>query len=492
MAYEITVKTMKVSKQREEFFNDGAITKWFETEREIIEADGFFLHPFFKPSTTQDELIDTNSCASVNFRNIDEDNKERNYNLLIYLQENDKFNDNQSNLNLTFFLDSKTIEFVKSIAKDKQSELVINFEIVEWIESEDSYGDTAKALVTRIDNSRLHSNKELIDYKIKDIKNYLIGKCCVDSNYGQVADICKEFAESFRAVPLGVDKNELIEEIISAIHSLRFTFHSYLNEDDSKTIKYFYEKYNFSLKTYSERIIEEFNKITDEKDRHVAVKIYNHFWTARKAEDMFKNGFPIGSGEVESIAEEYIKLKYVKSETVEKILVDLLIATTIGDKASYLQFNKQISAKTLLSIPADFYTKETNSKITDLKFKDALAVCLVYASIHLSLKVIFGLFEWWFSGLIAGDNETAHIILFGTLFAADSILTYQYQKSTDTNFASDVTNKNDEENFYVFRDLCKLHKLSSVYKSSSFKSLLNKVVCNGTNFPISLHVIVDR
>jgi len=367
----------------------------------------------------------------------------------------------------------------------------VNIKLSEFVEN-NYYDKVAKAEIEQVtlNNNSKNFQSNLINKEIEDIKKYLIKKSCV-GKYGQVAEICNEFAESFRHLPKTESKFDLIDEITYLISSFRFTFHNALNTQDETFINSLKEKYDFNIHPYDRDFEIEFAKITDEKELNQASTIFNHLWTRRNADKMFRDGFHFSVGDAESLAEEYLKLKFVKSEIVEKIVIDLLIASTIGEKASSLQYHKQISVNTLLSIPLGIYKKENNSKFADMKVKEIIILCSVFLGMHLTLKVIFGLFEWWFSGLIAGDNETAHIVLFGTLFAADSILTYFYQKSDDKNFVTDVPNKIDEKNFYILRNLCNLHNLVDCYKSTTFKSLLSKVANEGTIFPITLYSITN-
>ena len=115
---------------------------------------------------------------------------------------------------------------------------------------------------------------------------------------------------------------------------------------------------------------------------------------------------------------------------------------------------------------------------------------LLYSLIILAVRIALGLFEWWLTGLIAGDNETAHIILFGLLFLSNSALIHAKQRETGWGTMSAVSPRLDEKNFHIFQDLCRLHSMSPNFKSSSFKSLLSKVVNEGTRFPNELHSIV--
>jgi hypothetical protein len=365
----------------------------------------------------------------------------------------------------------------------------VNIKLSEFVG--DYYDKVAEAEVEQIifDNNSKDFGMKLIEKEIEDIKFYIKNKNCLGGG-GQVSYICNEFAESFRQLPKKENKIDLMDEITNLISSYRYHFHSALSTQDSEFIANLKEKYDFNIHPENNDFKTEFAKLTDKKEFNKAINIFNHLWTTKKADQIFKNGFPFSVYNAQELADDYLKLKYVKSEIIEKILIDLLITTSIAEKASSLQYHKHISVKTLLSIPMGFYKKENNSMIVDMKFKELIILLSAFLGMHLFFKVILSLFYWWFSGLIAGDNETAHIILFGLLFSTDWILTYIHHKSEDKTFGTDVPSKLDEKNFYLLRNLCNLHSLIDSYKSSSFKSLLHKVSKDGTLFPSSLYSIV--
>lgn len=366
----------------------------------------------------------------------------------------------------------------------------VNIELSEFI-GDDYREKVAEAKVEQVifDKNSKNYDEKLVEKEIGDIKLFLKDKNCMGTS-GQVADICSEFAESFRQVSKNENKSDLIDAITNLISKYRSSFHGVLSAKDTDFIGSLKEKYDFNIYPNNDDFKIEFTKLTDKKDLHKAIKIFDHLWTARQVEKMFKDGYPFSVDNAQELAHEYLKLKYVGSEIIEKILIDLLVASTIAEKASSLQYNKQISVKTLLSIPIGFYKKENNSMLVDMKFKDLIILSAAFLGMHLLLKLILGLFYWWFSGLIAGDNETARIILFGLLFATDSILTYIHYLSEDKILGTDVPTKLDERNFYLIRNLCNLHGMIDSYKSSSFKNLLYQLSKDGILFPNSLYSIV--
>ena len=366
----------------------------------------------------------------------------------------------------------------------------VNIELSEFI-GDDSRHKVAEAKVEQVifDKNSKNYDEKLVEKEIGDIKLFLKNKNCMGTS-GQVADICNEFAESFRQLTKNDKKIDLIDDITNLISNYRFYFHAVLSAKDSDFIASLKEKYDFNIHPNNDDFKFEFAKITDKKDYNKALYIFDHLWTKRRAGQIFKDGYPFGVDSAQGLAYDYLKLKYVGSEIIEKILIDLLIATTIVEKASSLQYHKQISVKTLLSVSMGFYKKEYNSMFVDMKFKDLIILSSAFLGMHLLFKVISSLFYWWLSGLIAGDNETARIILFGILFAADWIITYINHKSEDKILGTDIPGKLDEKNFYLLRNLCNLHEMIDSYKTSFFKTLLHQASKDGTLFPNSLYLIV--
>ena len=383
------------------------------------------------------------------------------------------------------------LEFLTS----KQSKIAITFEVLNWEsyeeDSDENSFNVAKAKITNFNaasNSSL-SSSVLVDYEIKDIENYLIRTNCFNSANGQVADICKEFAESFRQVPITVNKNDLLDEINSLIASYRYTFHIHLKDTDAEKIKSFTERYGFAYNAYAQTYFEEFEKITDKKDKYEAIRIANHLWSWKKAEEVFRTGYVIGEDEAAFIADEYIKLKFVHSKTCERILFDVLITSKISDYALSAQYQQCISSNALLSIPIGFYKPEA----VLVKDKSPLTVIfeLVFNStFHLVGRVVSGLISWVISGLIAGNNETAHIILFGTMFAADTVLLGLYKNHKLKNDEL-VASTKEEHYFNIIKNMCNLHSYSLVMDVKLIRHLLNELAASGVLFQHQVFQLVS-
>lgn len=368
----------------------------------------------------------------------------------------------------------------------KQSKITISFEVLSWKNyEEDSDENSFNVAKAKIINFNTTSNSSvplsvLVDYEVKDIENYLIRTNCFNSASGQVAEICKEFADSFRQVPSTVNKNDLLDEINSLIASYRYTFHIHLKDADAEKIKSFTERYGFEFNAYSQTYFEEFEKITDKKDKYEAIRIANNLWSWKKAEEVFRNGYVIGEDEAGFIADEYIKLKYVYSKTCERILFDVLISSRISEYSLTAQYQQCISSNALLSIPIGFY------KPDEVLFKNKNQLAVIFEAIfnstfHLVGRVISGLISWFVSGLIAGNNETAHIVLFGTMFAADTVLLGLYKNHQLKN-DKQVASSKEEHYFNIIKNMCNLHSCSLLMDVKLIRHMLNEFATSGVIF----------
>lgn len=490
MTYSVTVSNLKKIHSHSTHFN----IKNIETNTTEIIGDGFFFTPFNKDFNDFDRTGVSSSKVSFTLQHEDdakwfESNKQEKWDLETISFK--PYNCKIPQLTVNVICEKSLYEKIDLFC-NSDSQVKIQFEVINWnIDEDDENYTSAKA---RISNVKLHSNKEfsklnLIDFEIRDIESYLLRKNCLNSSSGQVAEICKEFAESFRYVPTEASKDDLLDDINSLISSYRFTFQSHLDENDSVKIKNLNEKYGFELLAYSENHNAEFEKITDKKDRYEAIRIFNNLWITKKAENMFRDGFSIGSVDAESLADEYIKLKYVYSTTCERILLDILISCDIGEYASSAQFNKNISRSALVSIPVGFYKSDAISTASK-SIKD-LIIELIFTSIfHIIGRIISGLISWWISGLIAGDNETAHIILFGTMFAADTVLMGLYQNHKIKNDEK-LESLKEEHYFNIIRNMCNLHYHSFFLDVKLMRHMLNQLASSSVKFQHQIFHIIS-
>lgn len=406
---------------------------------------------------------------------------------------NEDFGQKIPRLRASIYLAPDLFDALKSFTAEACT-VNISFDVESWEGDHEESGDLgfldAKGILRSffLVNSQ-PSSAPLSDYETVDIRNHLLIENCPGSISGQVADICTELSSSFSSLPRHVDKSDLIHSVHSLISSLRHTLHQHLSATDKKKVDELNEQYGYELNPFLEDVSSDLNKVTDGRDRHTASKIFNHLWTPSRAEDIFREGFPLGLDSIEGLADEYLNLKYLKSETLEVILVDLMICGTIAEKASFFQWNKLISRGSLLSVMSGIYNK--HKRFDGIKTRELYLLGSTVLLFGLTGKILAGLLIWWFSVAIAGSNETAQIVLFGTLFAAHLITVHLYYQSEGDAFdIGNVSCKRDEMSFNILRDLSALRSLSDSYKSSSFRALLIKCVNEGTLFPRALHSIV--
>jgi hypothetical protein len=464
-----------------------SITKYFDNEfrSDSDVAKLFGNGTFFSPFNKENNDYDRNgvSTCKVNFylnQGVEED-----WNLEIQCYK--KYDYQIEKLTINVICEKTLYEKLEKFSTNKNY-VKITFKVINWgnfdEKGEENSFQFAKAKIEEIliESKEKLNSLSLIDFEVLDIENYLIRRNCLNSS-GQVADICEEFAKSFRQVPTHVDKNRLIKEIESLISSYRSTFHSYLNEKDNLEIATFSEKYGFELNAYSKNFALDFEKITDKKDRYKAIRIFNTLWSRKKTEDMFINGFPIGLADAKCIADDYINLKYVHSTTCEKILLDVLIGCYIKEFANSAQYSKNISTVALLSVAYGSYKPKFESKIS---FFD-----LIITSIsHIFGRVVSGLISWVISGLIAGNNETARIVLFGTMFAADTVLMGMYQNhklKSDKNADLSV----EEHYFKIIQNMCNLHYYSYFMDVKLMRDLLHNLSSFNVKFPHQVFQIIS-
>ena len=428
-----------------------SLTKYFDHEyrsdSDVVKlfGNGIFFSPFNKENNDYDR--NGVSTSKVNFHLKQGVDADWDLEIQCYKAHNWKI----EQLTIDVICEKSLYEKLEKFAADKNY-IEITFNVIKWEnfnDAENSF-EFAKAKIEDILIESKENSKSLalIDFEILDIENYLIRRNCLNSS-GQVEDICKEFAKSFRQVPSHVDKNRLINEIESLIFSFRNIFHSHLNDKDKLKVATFAEKYGFDFNAYSKNYALDFEKITDKKDRYEAIRIFNNLWIRKKAEGIFKNGFAISSGDADCIADEYINLKYIHSPTCERILLDVLISCHIEEYAKSAQNSNNISLNALQSIAFGSYKLKPETK-------NSLEDSIVTLISQLIGRLFAGLISWWFSGLIAGNNETAHIILFGTLFAADIVLIGMYQNH---NLKNDKNSDSSIEKHYfdVIQKMCNLH-----------------------------------
>ena len=491
MTYCVTVTNIKSNDFHRTTFN---VTN-LETNISEINADGFFYTPFNKQQNDYDRTGISTSKVSFCKKHIDDDkwfeeNKKEKWNLEINSYK--PYDCKIPQLTITVICDESLYKRIE-LSCNTDDQIQIHFEVIKWdkVDEDNDEYNSANARISNIEIRRENgfTKDTLIKFDIKDIENYLIRENCLNHSSGQVAEICKEFAESFRYIPSNINRSDLLDEINSLITSYRYTFHSKLNESDSLKIESYVEKYGFVFNAYVENISAEFEKITDKKEKYEAIRIFNNLWLSKDAQYIFRDGFPIGLGDATSIADEYIKLKYIHSITCERILLDVLISCEIGEYASSAQFNKNISTKALLSIPTGFYRYES-ILYKDKTIKDVIFETIFTSIFHIIGRIVSGLISWWISGLIAGENETAHIVLFGTMFAADTVLMGLYQNHKLKN--DDKAESLKEEHYFnIIRNMCNLHSYTYFMDVKLIRHMLNQLSSSSVKFQHQIFQLIS-
>jgi hypothetical protein len=478
MTYRISVSNICKTESYTKYFDDE-----LRNDSDVVKllGNGIFYIPFNKENNDYDR--NGVSTAKVSFHQKINDDKEllsenntEKWNLLITSYK--PYYSKLEQLTIDVICEKSLYEKIERFAENN-NQIEISFNVIKWknfdeSEVENTF-DIAKCKIEDFQISSIPNSNKLsfIDYEIIDIENYLIRKNCVNSS-GQIADICKEFAQSFRKVPAHIDKSRLIGEIESLIYNYRSTFHDYKNEKDKLHLASLLEKYGFELTAYSKSDELDFEKITEKKDRYEAIRIFNSLWNKKNVEDIFKNGYIFNSSDAVYIADEYIGLKYVYSITCERIIFDVLISCYIEEYSNSAQYSNNISSDALASITYGSYKPKLESKNSFVEF-------IVTSISHVFGRIISGLISWWISGLIAGNNETAHIILFGTMFAADTVLMGIYQNhkiKSEKNTASTI----EEHYFNIIKNMCNLHYYSHYMDVKLMRHMLNKLSASNVKF----------
>ena len=485
--YYLSIRNIRLLKEVSSYDRDGSGLSDAMNQHEWLCGDATFEIPFCRVEDPRRRRGVSTAYVSLHLRDAEGPSSD------ILFNCNEDFGQKIPRLRASIYLAPDLFDALKSFAAQACT-VNISFDVESWESDHEESGDLGFSDAKGIIRSLFLVNSQptsatLSEYEAVDIRNHLLLKNCPCSISGQVADICTELSNSFSSLPCHVDKSDLIHSVDSLIRSLRWTLHQHLSATDKKKVDELNEKYGYEFNPYLEDMSSDLSKISDSRDQHTASKIFNHLWTPSRAEDIFSEGFPLGLDSIVGLAEEYLNLKYLKSETLEVILVDLMICGTIADKASFFQSNKLISQGSLLSVRSGIYNK--HKRFDGIKTRELFLLGSTVLLFGLTGKILAGLLIWWLSVAIAGSNETAQIVLFGTLFAAHLITVHLYYQSEGDAFdIGNVSCKRDEMSFNTLRDLSALRNLSDSYKSSSFRALLNKCVSEGTLFPRAIHLIV--
>ena len=372
-------------------------------------------------------------------------------------------------------------------------EVRVRFDTIEWEKEDSSYSEySSKCKVIEIEVTSIRKNVNWFEKcRVRHIENFLLTNLCGGWTEGQIPTICKEFANAFADKSLFDNHKEILIEVLALIRSIKWDLEikkSKLREEIEENDDLEFSKlFNLSGKEF----YLQFDKVA-EKDKGRILAEYNTFWRRFNAEEMFKESYAWDSHEsFLSLAEEYLKIQSLNSPTLNKILIDGLLKREIASTVFNLQsLSKQISFQALLLIPIGVYEK-TKIKSKDFNFKETLligATKSIFWWIGLGLR---GLFVWWITSLIASNSEVGHYVLFGTIFAADMIVTTLNFKTAEL---SEESNEYDREEycFYILRDMCALNKQSEYMDTKLLRHLLYKIEERGVQMNNYIYEILNR
>jgi hypothetical protein len=287
--------------------------------------------------------------------------------------------------------------------------------------------------------------------RIEDVSNFLIKTNCAGAYGGQLVTICREFAESFGDIKSQYKCNELLRKINELIGLIRWTFQSEVDRDSEE-----FEKYISTL---------------EGRDKRDALTKRANFSKTKSHYDILKSGNDFSLSDVNGVAYDYFELG-IKSATLENILLEMLLACQIGEVAGTYQYSGLLSTNAVLNAAGGVYKEEAKSQTAKL----------VGSIIG---WVIGTAFSWWISGVVAGDNDTARIVLFGIFYATSSIYTLAYQNKTNQK----ETNS-EEKYFNLLSRLCHIYSQRLTEDKNLLKHLMYKLEEDGIAFELSIHKLL--
>lgn len=377
------------------------------------------------------------------------------------------------------------------LASQNKNEITVVIHAIEWKQDETSGDDfSARCRCNIVELEILPPNSTELSWfenrRVKEIENYLLAECCGHSSSGQIGAICKEIATSFADQANFNNRNELIEPIIELIGNLKSTL------DPAKS------ELRIEIESGSDaelaRIFDLTGSAFDEQLKKVNDKIqyklraeYNHLWSSSDAFKIFDDGYKWSSGDISSLADDYLKIKSINSPTLNRILLEALIGADIAETSHNFQYSDKMSASAILTVRDGMYDK-SKVKEKGMSFKGRLLVLVAESAGWWIGVILRGLIVWFVTSLLAENNATGQYILFGTIFSAWIII--------DTlNFNLAKVEKEDTKEefyFYVLRDLCALHYQSKFMDTKLLRHRLYKLENQGVKMNSYIYGILNR
>jgi len=284
----------------------------------------------------------------------------------------------------------------------------------------------------------------------KQIESNLFSELCGDQSRGQVPKICSELANHFQTEQFFENRRDLLPQVAELISDVRKIFERE-RERSTQTVE-------SAIETVSQDIFllagAEFrNKLSQIYDLDVRKKTLSDYNELAKQLDIpasLKNGLPISTSSIEWVVQSYLEIKGVRSNLLESLFIERLLASDLIDVANDFLINHNFPPGAIASLHKPYYDREifTAKGKSSWSFIPELTGKVM---LKLATFLLGGLITWWWTSLIAGNNETGHYILFGTIFAAGLIVKGVSQKDPEA-----ISLIREESTFCLLKDFYSL------------------------------------
>jgi hypothetical protein len=254
-------------------------------------------------------------------------------------------------------------------------------------------------------------------------------------------------AKTFQTEEIFEDRHTLLPKLFELISSIRDAFEE---EADRPQVNV-----DTASGTGSEDIFaltgSSFRRaLSTLSDRTAQRETSQHYNRLAKILDIvaaLRDGPKVPTWALEGAAESYVEMRVVKSRFLESLLIERLLVADLVDVASEFIRSHNMPPEVIENLGRRYYDKEhleTSGKSISMSIRYFAGKSIG----KLAAFLIGGLITWWWTSLIAGDNEIGHYILFGTIFSAGLIVRNLGQRDPEA-----VAHAREELNYYVLRDI---------------------------------------
>jgi hypothetical protein len=375
---------------------------------------------------------------------------------------------------------------------ENKNQITIQFNGVEW----EQRIDLEHGLNDYISNISIYEilflppnnkpEKYFEDIRVADIQNYLLEELCGCGD-GQIPIICKEFSQNFKNQSVFNNRNILLEDIFDIVDHIKYypsqksELRVAIEEDDDSELSKLFE-----LK--GDKFDVQLDKIKDKEQKRELLSEYNTFLKRINSFQMCEEVHGRYGFGCDQVAHLYLGIPSIYSPFLNEILVNGLIGQDIFNTVNKFLYKDKMSLAAILYVSTE---EPYNKTLVNNKNKTFLSIIgigfvgLLDKFLHIGLR---GVFIWFITLLLANDNVLAHYILFGTIFAADMIVTALNLSKTDAVKQDNL----DEFNFYILRDMCALHKQAFFLNTKLLRHLMYKIEERGVQLNHYIYEILER